>query len=140
MISNMLAWNVLEATDRHLASTTNVHYCKFAPREDQVFMPMGTPTIVAIFAEEIAKSDKPSTNGTKRCKSEPIIVLKASSKQVIDCSSGVIIGPYDETKQNPAQSKRGPPAAHNKRRKFYQYICVLYAQNIKRKIMWMLQQ
>ena len=95
---------------------------------------------VAIFAEEIAKSDKPSTNGTKRCKSEPIIVLKASSKQVIDCSSGVIIGPYDETKQNPAQSKRGPPAAHNKRRKFYQYICVLYAQNIKRKIMWMLQQ
>lgn len=64
---------------------------------------------VAIFAEEIAKSDKPSTNGTKRCKSEPIIVLKASSKQVIDCSSGVIIGPYDETKQNPAQSKRGPP-------------------------------
>lgn len=64
---------------------------------------------VAIFAEEIAKSDKPSTNGTKRCKSEPIIVLKASSKQVIDCSSGVIIGPYDETKTKPSTVEKRTP-------------------------------
>lgn len=64
---------------------------------------------VAIFAEEIAKSNLSSTTSTKKCKSEPIIVLKASSKQVIDCSSGVIIGPYDETKTQPSTVERNTP-------------------------------
>ncbi|EMG47382.1 MAC1 Metal-binding activator 1 [Candida maltosa Xu316] len=62
---------------------------------------------VAVFAEEIADS---GNKESKKCKTEPIIILKTSMKQVVDLKSGEIIGPYDESKtQKSKMVKVSPP-------------------------------
>ncbi|KAI5949598.1 hypothetical protein KGF54_005475 [Candida jiufengensis] len=46
----------------------------------------------------IEKINEEKSQSKKNCKSQPIIILKSSSKQVIDLSNGEIVGPYDESK------------------------------------------
>lgn len=48
---------------------------------------------IAVFAEEIARTPEPEGNN---CKDYPVIILKASDKQVIDLTNGQILGPYEE--------------------------------------------
>lgn len=48
---------------------------------------------IAVFAEEIAQSPEPEG---ENCKELPVIILKASNKQVIDLTNGQILGPYEE--------------------------------------------
>ncbi|KAK6460620.1 hypothetical protein DFJ63DRAFT_235845 [Scheffersomyces coipomensis] len=74
---------------------------------------------IAVFAEEIAtendnngtsKSPTPAdSNDSIKCKKSPVIILKASPKQVIDLISGQIIGPYDENFSKPKPNQRPPP-------------------------------
>ncbi|KAI5956076.1 hypothetical protein KGF57_003562 [Candida theae] len=78
---------------------------------------------VAVFAEEIATasdsadSEVASAESTSpppppppnSCKSQPIIILKASSKQVIDLTNGEIVGPYDESKTTKSMVEKPPP-------------------------------
>lgn len=54
---------------------------------------------IAVFAEEIDKNNSNSTGNNKgNCenKKTPVVILKASPKQVIDLNNGRIIGPYQE--------------------------------------------
>ncbi|KAM9890885.1 hypothetical protein OXX79_011113 [Metschnikowia pulcherrima] len=48
---------------------------------------------IAVFAQEI---DEESQSEESQCKTTPVVILKASDKQVIDLTSGQIMGPYDE--------------------------------------------
>lgn len=58
---------------------------------------------IAVFAEEI-EDDVAEMN----CKRNPVVILKASPKQIIDLDSGQIVGPYKETDHAPDSSR--PPA------------------------------
>lgn len=54
---------------------------------------------IAVFAEEIDKNDsngKGDSKGNCENKKTPVVILKASPKQVIDLNNGRIIGPYQE--------------------------------------------
>lgn len=59
---------------------------------------------IAVFAEEVDASAIES----KSCKTNPVIILKASPKQVIDLITGQIVGPYSETNTKPDASSRPP--------------------------------
>ncbi|KAL6678513.1 hypothetical protein ACI3L0_000350 [Candidozyma auris] len=63
---------------------------------------------IAVFAEEVASSPEPEEGDS--CKDYPVVILKASDKQVIDLSNGQILGPYDE-KAHEVQSRR--PIIHS---------------------------
>ncbi|CAI5760386.1 unnamed protein product [Candida verbasci] len=57
---------------------------------------------IAVFAEEIDETTPTNyEEDSISCKSQPIVILKCSSKQVIDLNSGELIGPYDESKTQP---------------------------------------
>ncbi|RCK65632.1 Metal-binding activator 1 [Candida viswanathii] len=65
---------------------------------------------VAVFAEEIADGDESNTTSkSKKCTTAPIVILKASNKQVVDLKSGEIIGPYDESKTSKVTSAKPIP-------------------------------
>lgn len=49
---------------------------------------------IAVFAEEIATSS--SSDPDYPCKNLPVVILKASDKQVIDLLNGQIVGPYND--------------------------------------------
>lgn len=49
---------------------------------------------IAVFAEEIASSPEPEDGDS--CRDFPVVILKASDKQVIDLLNGQILGPYSE--------------------------------------------
>ncbi|KAK6458400.1 uncharacterized protein RJT20DRAFT_31395 [Scheffersomyces xylosifermentans] len=76
---------------------------------------------IAVFAEEISsddqKSNSPSPESdlgpTAKCKKNPVIILKASPKQVMDLQSGQIIGPYIESQVDSAAEARPPPRTIN---------------------------
>lgn len=54
---------------------------------------------IAVFAEEIDNNDRIGTgHGKGNCENKkiPVVILKASPKQVIDLNNGRIIGPYQE--------------------------------------------
>ncbi|EGW30158.1 uncharacterized protein SPAPADRAFT_63766 [Spathaspora passalidarum NRRL Y-27907] len=72
---------------------------------------------IAVFAEEIAKEepDSPDFELNKCKKSQPVVILKASPKQVIDLVSGVIVGPYDEASCQPSnvKPKTTPPVINS---------------------------
>jgi hypothetical protein len=59
---------------------------------------------IAVFAEEIEDEVV-----EKSCKRRPVIIIKASPKQVIDLISGQIIGPYKESDFAPDPNSRPPP-------------------------------
>lgn len=48
---------------------------------------------IAVFAEEIASSPEPEGLG---CKNNPVVILRASTRHIIDLSNGQIVGPYNE--------------------------------------------
>ncbi|ODV65876.1 hypothetical protein HYPBUDRAFT_218492 [Hyphopichia burtonii NRRL Y-1933] len=69
---------------------------------------------IAVFAEEIdeqevAKSPSPPLNGCAN-KKTPVVILKASAKQVLDLVSGQILGPYDEKTYNKPDANAKKPA------------------------------
>ena len=66
---------------------------------------------VAVFAEEIANSEEilDNDNKSKKCSTAPIVILKASNKQVVDLKSGEIIGPYDESKTSKVTTTKPVP-------------------------------
>lgn len=49
---------------------------------------------IAVFAEEIASLPEPEDGDS--CRDFPVVILKASDKQVIDLLNGQILGPYSE--------------------------------------------
>lgn len=55
---------------------------------------------IAVFAEEIDHNEIKSLNENCGSKKNPVIILKASPKQVIDLKNGHIIGPYEEDSCN----------------------------------------
>ncbi|KAI5960736.1 uncharacterized protein KGF55_004306 [Candida pseudojiufengensis] len=55
-------------------------------------------TIDTVDTTSINSTEQNQTQLKKGCKQAPILILKASDKQVIDLSNGEIIGPYDESK------------------------------------------
>ncbi|RLV92803.1 Metal-binding activator 1 [Spathaspora sp. JA1] len=66
---------------------------------------------IAVFAEKIAaqeeeeqQQDEDEIQINKCAKNRPVIILKASPKQVIDLASGLIVGPYDESNSQPCTS------------------------------------
>ena len=59
---------------------------------------------IAVFAEEI--EDEVVEKSLKRT---PVVIVKASAKQVIDLISGQIIGPYKESDYAPDPNSRPPP-------------------------------
>ncbi|KAK6202539.1 uncharacterized protein RJT21DRAFT_20342 [Scheffersomyces amazonensis] len=79
---------------------------------------------IAVFAEEIApeikaasynddSSKSPSPDTVVKCKKNPVVILKASPKQVMDLISGQIIGPYNENLAKPREDERPPPPIIN---------------------------
>lgn len=50
---------------------------------------------IAVFAEEIAENLPSDDSGP--CKGLPVVILKASDKQIIDLLNGRIVGPYKDT-------------------------------------------
>ncbi|CUM65693.1 uncharacterized protein PRCAT00003341001 [Priceomyces carsonii] len=66
---------------------------------------------IAVFAEEVASDEEDGTKGDSGsgCHGNPVVILKASLKQVMDLTDGLIIGPYDQTKANINSSSRPPP-------------------------------
>lgn len=53
---------------------------------------------IAVFAEEIDNNDTPATGDLGKCENRkrPVVILKASPKQIIDLQNGQIIGPYQD--------------------------------------------
>lgn len=58
---------------------------------------------IAVFAEEVASSPEPEEG--ESCKDFPVVILKASDKQIIDLLNGQILGPYCEN-QNKLYNQR----------------------------------
>ncbi|KAG5418006.1 hypothetical protein I9W82_004335 [Candida metapsilosis] len=133
ILINNVKYSCMECIRGHRSST-----CKHHDRPLLQVRSKGRPGVyangnpnhrVAVFAEEIAapteytdsedgNSNSTSTTNTpppstsapgKSCKSQPIVILKASSKQVIDLTNGEIIGPYDESKTTKSTVEKPPP-------------------------------
>ncbi|KAG2734780.1 hypothetical protein G9P44_002786 [Scheffersomyces stipitis] len=71
---------------------------------------------IAVFAEEISDDQKlksPSPVTVEKCKKNPVIILKASPKQVIDLQSGQIVGPYVEDGSKSDISRPPPPVINS---------------------------
>ena len=64
---------------------------------------------IAVFAEEIESDpDLPHANGSKCSKANPVIILKASAKHIIDFTSGKIIRPLGESNCSALPKTTGP--------------------------------
>ncbi|KAI5970735.1 hypothetical protein CANMA_000154 [Candida margitis] len=126
ILINDVKYSCMECIRGHRSST-----CKHHDRPLLQVRSKGRPGVyangnpnhrVAVFAEEIAPPPKEATDSEdgsietpplsepwKSCKSQPIVILKASSKQVIDLSNGEIVGPYDESKATKSTVEKPPP-------------------------------
>lgn len=124
ILINDVKYSCMECIRGHRSST-----CKHHDRPLLQVRSKGRPGVyangnpnhrVAVFAEEIAtptddtdSEDKGTTSTPpltpRSCKSQPIVILKASSKQVIDLTNGEIIGPYDESKTTKSTVEKAPP-------------------------------
>ncbi|PSK34692.1 hypothetical protein C7M61_004884 [Candidozyma pseudohaemuli] len=58
---------------------------------------------IAVFAEEIASLPEPEDGDS--CRDFPVVILKASDKQVIDLLNGQILGPYSEAAKDMYNTK-----------------------------------
>ncbi|CCG25263.1 Mac1 transcriptional regulator [Candida orthopsilosis Co 90-125] len=125
ILINDVKYSCMECIRGHRSST-----CKHHDRPLLQVRSKGRPGVyangnpnhrVAVFAEEIATptdatdsedgstATPPTTEPRKSCKSQPIVILKASSKQVIDLTNGEIVGPYDESKVTKSTVEKPPP-------------------------------
>lgn len=64
---------------------------------------------IAVFAEKIESDpDLPHANGSKCNKSNPVIILKASAKHIIDFNSGKILRPLGDSNESTLPKTTGP--------------------------------